>query len=71
MLRFRSADRVVDEALLTGHVAGAWAGVDGGGAPVSVRILHVFDIRDGLIERENTWFDSADVFRQVVEFMAC
>jgi steroid delta-isomerase-like uncharacterized protein len=70
VLRFRAADRVVDEAILTGHVEGEWAGVDGGGAPVSVRILHVFDIRDGLISRENTWFDSAAVLRQVEEFKA-
>ena len=56
---------VVDESILTGHVAGSWAGVEGNGAPVSVRILHVFNLRDGLIERENTWFDSADVLRQV------
>jgi hypothetical protein len=25
----------------------------------------VFDIRDGLISRENAWFDSAAVVRQV------
>lgn len=31
-----------------------------------VRILHVFDVTGGLISRENTWFDSADVTRQVL-----
>ena len=56
---------VVDESILTGHVEGQWAGVDGNGAPVRIRILHVFDVRDGLIARENAWFDSADVVRQV------
>jgi steroid delta-isomerase-like uncharacterized protein len=61
---------VVDEAILTGHVHGSWAGVAGEGAPVSVRILHLFDLRDGLISRENTWFDSAAVMRQVEEFKA-
>jgi len=61
---------VVDESILTGHVHGQWAGVDGGGAPVRVRMLHVFDIRDGLIARENTWFDAAAVMRQVEEFRA-
>lgn len=70
VLRFSAGDRVVDEAILTGHVHGEWAGIDGGGAPVRVRILHVFDIRDGLIARENTWFDASAVMRQVEEFKA-
>ncbi len=56
---------VVDESILTGHVQGSWAGVDGGGAPVRIRMLHLFNLRDGLIERENTWFDSAAVSRQI------
>ena len=66
--RFRAGDCVVDESILTGHVHGSWAGVDGGGAPVRVRMLHVFDLRDGLIARENTWFDALAVLRQVETF---
>ena len=57
---------VVDESILTGHVHGEWAGVNGGGAPVEVRILHVFELRDGLICYENEWFDAADVQRQIL-----
>jgi steroid delta-isomerase-like uncharacterized protein len=57
---------VVDESILTGHVDGMWAGLEGDGAPVRVRILHIFNVRDGVIYRENAWFDSADVMRQVV-----
>lgn len=56
---------VVDESVLTGHVHGEWAGMKGGGAPVSVRILHIFEIRDGLISYENAWFDAAEVQRQI------
>ena len=65
--RFNSADGrfVTDESILTGHVEGEWAGVEGGGAPVEIRLLHVFEIRDGLICYENAWFDSAAVHRQV------
>ncbi|HJR98356.1 MAG TPA: nuclear transport factor 2 family protein [Actinomycetota bacterium] len=59
---------VVDESILTGHVRGSWSGIDGGGAPVHVRILHVFELRDGLIARENAWFNAADVVRQVEEW---
>lgn len=67
VLRFTSADGawVVDESRVTGHVEGEWAGVAGGGAPVEIRMLHLFALRDGLIHYENTWFDSAAVLRQV------
>jgi steroid delta-isomerase-like uncharacterized protein len=68
VLRFECGDHVVDESILTGHVVGEFAGIAGGGAPVSFRLLHIFDIRDGLIARENAWFDSAAVVRQVREF---
>jgi len=56
---------VVDESTLIGHVHGEWAGVEGGGAPVDIRILHIFEIRDGLISYENAWFDAAAVQRQI------
>jgi len=56
---------VVDESMLSGHVHGEWAGMEGGGAPVEVRILHIFELRDGLISFENAWFDAAAVQRQI------
>ena len=56
---------VVDESIISGHVVGEWAGVNGGGAPVSIRILHVFELRDGLISHENAWFDAAAVQAQI------
>jgi len=65
--RFVTGDHVVDESLVTGHVVGRFLGVDGGGAPVSFRMLHVFDLRDGLISREQAWFDTASVLRQIAE----
>jgi steroid delta-isomerase-like uncharacterized protein len=65
VLRFGDGDHVVDEAIATGHVAGSFLGVDGGGAPVKFRMLHVFDLRDGLIAREQAWFDTAGVLRQI------
>ena len=66
--RFQCAEHVVDESIVTGHVMGEFAGIAGGGAPVRFRLLHVFDLRDGLIDRENAWFDSAAVRRQVEAF---
>ena len=68
VMRFHCGEHVIDESTLTGHVVGEFAGIAGGGAPVSVRLLHVFDLRDGLIARENAWFDSAAVIRQVERF---
>ena len=66
--RFVCGDHVVDEAIATGHVRGSFIGIEGRGAPVRFRILHVFDIRDGLISREQAWFDTAGVARQVESF---
>lgn len=65
VLRFGDSEHVVDEAVATGHVRGSFLGVDGGGAPVRFRMLHVFDLRDGLISREQAWFDTAGVLRQI------
>lgn len=56
---------VVDESVISGHVHGEWTGADGGGAPVEVRILHIFELREGLICYENAWFDAAAVQRQI------
>jgi steroid delta-isomerase-like uncharacterized protein len=64
-VRFAAGGHVVDESLASGHVHGSFLGVDGGGAPVSFRMLHVFDLRDGLICREQAWFDTASVLRQI------
>ena len=57
---------VVDESILSGHVEGEWSGMAGGGAPVEVRILHIFEVRDGLISYENAWFDASNVQRQIL-----
>jgi steroid delta-isomerase-like uncharacterized protein len=59
---------VVDESILTGHVEGVWSGMSGEGAPVEVRILHIFEVRDGLISYENAWFDASNVQRQIEEW---
>ena len=65
VVRFGDAKHVVDEAVVTGHARGSFLGVDGGGASVKFRMLHVFDLRGGLIAREQAWFDTADVLRQI------
>jgi steroid delta-isomerase-like uncharacterized protein len=71
-LRFNSEDGewVLDISNVSGHVEGEWAGVAGEGAPVEIRLLHLFRLRDGLIAYENAWFDSAAVLRQVEAYKA-
>ena len=61
VLRFECSGHVVDESILTGTVNGSYLGVECDGAPVRFRILHVFELRDGLICREQAWFDTATV----------
>ena len=57
----------IDPYLATGCaiVAGALAGLVTAMLNVRFRILHVFDILDGLISREQAWFDTAGVARQL------
>ena len=68
-LRFASGDHVVDEAILSGHVRGSFLGIEADGAPISFRILHVFDIQAGLIAREQAWFDTAAAIRQLEDHL--
>ena len=42
----------------------------GGGAFVEILMLHIFEIRDGLICYENAWFDAAEVHRQIEAWAA-
>jgi ketosteroid isomerase-like protein len=57
---------VVDEALWHGHIADGRAFLlDGKGGDVSFRMLHVFEIADGKISRENVWCDLAAIQQQL------
>lgn len=49
----------------TGTVPGAFLGVEGHGRRISFRMLHVWEFRDGLISRENVWFDDGAILRQL------
>ena len=57
---------VVDEAIWHGHVVdGRPFLLDGRSGDVSFRILHVFEITDGTISRENVWCDLAAIQQQL------
>jgi steroid delta-isomerase-like uncharacterized protein len=57
---------VVDEVLWSGHIADArWFGLPGKAGDVTFRLLHVFEVRDGLITREEVWSDIPAIAQQV------
>jgi len=64
--RYYGEDFVVDETLWHGTVDdGRPFLCDGKRGPVSFRLLHVFEIRDGKIAREQAWCDLAAIQRQL------
>jgi ketosteroid isomerase-like protein len=64
--RYYGEDFVVDESLWHGRIVdGAPFLCDGRSGRVSFRLLHVFEIRDGKIGREQVWCDLAAIQRQL------
>jgi ketosteroid isomerase-like protein len=57
---------VVDETLWHGHISDGHPFLcDGKSGDVSFRLLHVFEIEDGKITRENAWCDLAAIQQQL------
>ena len=56
---------VVDESDVTAQAIGTPFGIPGNGRTLHFRLLHVFDIHDGVITRENAWLDLASVLAQL------
>ena len=64
--RLYGEDFVVDESLWEGRIAdGRQFLCDGRSGPVSFRLLHVFEFREGMISRETVWCDLAAIQRQL------
>ncbi len=64
--RYYGEDFLVDETLWHGRVEdGRPFLCDGKSGPVSFRLLHVFEISDGKIAREQVWCDLAAIQRQL------
>jgi steroid delta-isomerase-like uncharacterized protein len=73
-LRFESIDNVrryhgpgfvVDESVVHARATGRPFGFDGNDRAVTFRLLHVFEIANGQIRRENAWIDTAAVVAQL------
>jgi steroid delta-isomerase-like uncharacterized protein len=56
---------VVDDKIWTAQVTGEFMGIPGNGRRISIRVLHVFEFRDGLISRENVWIDAGAAIAQL------
>jgi steroid delta-isomerase-like uncharacterized protein len=63
--RYHGDGFVVDEALVTAQAIGSPFGIPGRGRAVRFRLLHVFELRDGQITRENAWMDFPSVLAQL------
>ena len=64
--RLYGEDFLVDETMWHGRINdGAPFLCDGKSGPVSFRLLHVFELRDGEIKREQVWCDLAEIQRQL------
>ncbi|MDP8929205.1 MAG: ester cyclase [Actinomycetota bacterium] len=58
---------VVDDKIWTARVVGEFMGIPGNGRRISIRVLHVFEFRDGLISRENVWIDAGAAIAQLTQ----
>jgi hypothetical protein len=57
---------LIDETIWVGRlVDGRTFGFAGKSGKVRLRLLHVFNLKDGLIIKENVWFNSAELKRQL------
>jgi uncharacterized protein len=65
LYRLYGENFVVDDKIWTARVVGEFLGIPGHGRRISVRVLHVFEFRDGLISRENVWIDAAAAVAQL------
>ena len=64
--RYYGEDFLIDETLWTGDVDdGAPLGCPGMSGPVSFRMLHVFEVVDGKIRKEQVWCDLAALQQQL------
>jgi steroid delta-isomerase-like uncharacterized protein len=63
--RYHGDGFVIDESMVTAQAIGTPFGIPGRDRTLRFRLLHVFDISDGHITRENAWIDTATVLAQL------
>lgn len=66
VMRLCGDDFIIDETIWVGDVVDGRAfGLEGKSGKARLRLLHVFTLRDGLIAKENVWFDFVGLKRQI------
>jgi len=66
VMRLYGDNFLVDETIWIGDVVDGRAfRLDGRSGKARLRLLHVFQLQDGLIAKENVWFDFNDLKRQL------
>ena len=63
--RYHGPDFVVDESIVHARATGAPLGIPGNNRSLRFRLLHVFELRDGYISRENAWLDTVSILTQL------
>jgi ketosteroid isomerase-like protein len=64
--RYYGDDFVIDETMWHGHMEdGRPFLCDGKSGPVSFRLLHIFEVKDGKITKEQAWCDLAAIQQQL------
>jgi steroid delta-isomerase-like uncharacterized protein len=63
--RYHGDGFAVDEALVHARAVGNPFGFEGRNRAVTFRLLHVFEIADGRIRRENAWLDVPAIISQL------
>lgn len=63
--RYRGAGFLVDESIVDATAIGMPFGIPGRGRALRFRLLHVFEVRDGAIVRENAWLDVPSIMAQL------
>ena len=67
VMRLYGEDFIIDETIWFGHVVdGRPFKLNGMSGKARLRLLHVFKLRDGLITKENVWFDYDELRSQLV-----
>ena len=67
VMRLYGDDFVIDETIWIGHVVeGRPFRLDGKSGKARLRLLHVFKLSDGLIVKENVWFQFDELNTQLV-----
>jgi hypothetical protein len=67
VMRLYGDDFLIDETIWIGHIVdGRVFKLAGKSGKARLRLLHVFRLRNGLIAKENVWFDFDDLKRRLI-----